>query len=256
MCYYIGLTAFKVLEGSPTQKITDQEQGEIPQAVKLAVLISNQGSGTNLQAIIDAIGRGDLKAQIGLVISDQPDAKGLERARNNQIPEIVMELHDRKMRDFYSRTLAQTLNKEGIQIAVLAGFMTILSPSFLEEFRGVTINIHPGAVPFAEDRPYFTEDGKESPWNKKMMTDDAVQVFLDKGLKYAVSTVHVITGEPDFGPVLERGIEEIQPGDDVATLYARLKLKEHAALIRALQKPDVIFNRAGKSLEQFGPKSV
>lgn len=239
-----------MIEGTPTQKTIDQEQGEIPQAVKLAVLISNQGTGTNLQAIIDAIGSGDLKAQIGLVISDKPDAKGLDRAKNNQIQNEVRELRNHKdsvKRDVYSRELAEYFNQNGIQVVVLAGFMTILSPSFLETFKGVTINIHPGAIPYAKDRPYLTPDGKESPWNQKMMTDDAVQVFIDRGLKYAVSTVHVVTGEPDFGPVLERGMVEIKPEDTVGTLYSRLKLEEHAALIRTLKNPARIFERAGKT---------
>jgi len=228
------------------------EGGEIPTPVKLAVLISNKGSGTNLQAIIDAIGRGDLKAQIDLVVSDKANAKGLERARNNNISEMIMELHDRKLRSLYSSTLARTLNQEGIQIAILAGFATILDASYFNVFSGVTINVHPGILHDENDKPILFPNGKEAPDNKGKLTDNAVSLFVPYG--YAGSTIHVETVEADSGPVIERTeFIELTPEDleDLGKFYdEKLKPAEHRALKRALANPKRIFEIAGKEFPQ------
>lgn len=230
---------------------SSQEQGEIPQAISISVLVSHESSGSNFRAIVKAIEEKRLIGiRVALVLSDGPDAPSFQFAREHNIfcgglPKSGKK--DSPERDDYSRNLAVRLNQNGVKIAVLAGFGKLLTGSYLDEFDGVTVNIHPGAIPFAKDRPYFTPDGKESPWNQGKMTDDAVDTFIKQGLKFAVSTVHVVTGEADFGPVLERGMEEIMPGDTVSSLYSRLKVKEHEALIRALQNPRRIFEKTGKS---------
>lgn len=205
--------------------------------LRLAVLISNKGTGTNLQAIIDAIETHKINCQIGLVVSDKPDAKGLEKAVKHQIPWEVRELIDRKnpiKREEYGRALADRLNQEGIETVVMAGFMTILAPSYFQNFKGKTLNIHPGLIPDKPDELWHFPDGSKAPWNRGLMTERAVANFL--GGKYAGSTIHIATPEADFGPVLERVLENVREDDTVDTLYGRLKLKEHQGLIRSLAR--------------------
>lgn len=224
--------------------ISDQVDFELEhdKPLNIAVLISNKGRGSNLQALIDAIEKEELNARISLVVSDRPNAFGLKRAEKAGIPRKVRQLKYRRStgaRDAYSRQLAEELNRNGVQVAVLAGFMTLLSPSYVETFDGVTINVHPGSIPDREDEPDRYPDGTPIPWNRGMIVEKAVANFLDK--PYAVSSIHIATEETDFGPVLERGMEKVRPGDTVDTLYTRLKIREHEGLIRALNNPRRIF---------------
>lgn len=200
---------------------------------RLAVLISNKGTGTNLQAIIDAKNRRELDVDIAMVISDKQDAKGIQRAIDNQIPHTIKQLEDKSKREEYGKELGGFLNEHRVEVAVLAGFMTILPPSYFETFKGVTLNIHPGLVPDTQDSVFYFPDGTEAPWNRGFMTEKAVKNFL--GLRYAGSTIHIVTKETDFGPVLERRVIPVLPSDTVDRLYDRLKKEEHAGLINALR---------------------
>lgn len=211
------------------------EQQETPDPMKIAVLISNKGTGSNLKSIIDAINNRSLHAEITTVISDQPDAKGLEHASNNNIPWEVMQFRGSgKTRKAYSLDVATYLNQKGAQVVIMAGYGTILTKDYLDTFQGVTINVHPGLIPDIKTEPWRFPDGAAAPWNRGMMTVKAAGNFI--GMTYAGSSVHVVTEEPDFGPVLERVIIYTQPDDNVDSLYARLKLQEHQALIRSLNK--------------------
>ncbi|HLD01866.1 MAG TPA: formyltransferase family protein [Patescibacteria group bacterium] len=204
--------------------------------LRLAVLISDKGQGSTLQAIIQAIEQKMLDATIVLVISDKPGAKGLERAKKQGITTFLHELYDKtssSKREKYSKVLASLLNKKNIQIAVLAGFSTILAPSFLTTFKGKTLNIHPGLIPDRKDEQIRFPDGTIAPWNKGLMTEKAVERFLN--LSYSGSTIHLVTEDADFGPVLQRVFENVNKNDTVETLYERLKAREHEGIILALQ---------------------
>jgi phosphoribosylglycinamide formyltransferase-1 len=219
------------------------ELGELPKAIKTAILVSNKGSGTNLQAVIDARASGELPLiDLGLVLSDAPDAYGLVRASNHGIENRVVIFGKMVNRDQDSQTLATELNKEGIGLAVMAGWSRILTQPFFEEFQGAVINIHPGGLPEANGSPYFFPDGTEAPWNQGQMTESAVQNFLS--LQFATSTVHVATVEADLGPVIQRTLVAVSPTDTVDSLYDRMKKEEWAALIRALKDPGRILEIA------------
>lgn len=211
--------------------------------LQLAVLLSNKGTGSNLQAIIDAITQEQLNAQIPLVLSDRQNAKGLQRAYDYDIPTQVFRLKDRESdeaRYQYSRQVAHFLNREGISVAVMAGFMTVLDPVYFQEFEGITLNIHPGNIPDPRHVPFDAPDGTHGiPWNRGKMTEDAVKQFLVH--RYACSSIHVATPDVDFGPVLRRVWEPVREDDDVESLYERLKKKEHTGLIDSL-----------KDVQQFG----
>lgn len=198
----------------------------------IAVLISNKGTGSNLKALIDAKKDKKLQGTISLVISDKPDAQGLQHAQANTIPYLIMQLKDKTKRHEYGQTLANLLNEKNISIAVLAGFMTILPPSYFSTFKGITLNIHPGVIPDQKNKPFRFPDGTKAPWNQGLMTDTAVANFLK--YKYAGSTIHLVTQEADFGPVLERRVIKTKRKDTVSSLYSRLKKEEQKALINSI----------------------
>jgi len=223
----------------PIQSPAEEDQ-ETPGPVRIAVLISNKGTGSNLQAIIDAREGGRLpQIEIGLVLSDASEAKGLGRAERHGLIHEVVKFGKREQRDADSQELGFSLNLAGIGIAVMAGWSRILTRPYFDTFRGVTINIHPGVLPNPDGSPFIFPDGSQAPSNKGLMTEKAVVNFL--GGRYAGSTVHVATIDADSGPVLERTLVEVLPEDSVGSLYDRMKREEWAALVRALQDPAKIF---------------
>lgn len=195
---------------------------------RLAVLISTGGTGTNLQAIIDAIESGKLKAGIAVVLSDSDKALGLQRARRYNIPfEIVDKSTDLK------KLLKE---KYKIDYVCLAGWKQIIPASFIEDFENKILNIHPGLIPDELGGKVKNPDGSKALWNRGKFTDSAIQNFLDSKSTYAGSTVHFLSKEFDFGPVLGRCFEKIKPGDTVESLYSRLKQKENQLYVDVLRK--------------------
>lgn len=224
----IGSHIKNLKDAKVTQFTPSQRQENI------AVLISNKGTGSNLKSLIEAKKQKKLKSTIALVVSDKEDASGAEHAIKNKIPYRVLSLKDKSKRHDYGIDLANLLNHHNISIVVLAGFMTILPPSYFFTFKGLTLNIHPGVIPDQKNKLYRFPDGAKAPWNQGLMTNNAVQKFL--GMKYAGSTIHVVTQEADFGPVLDRRIIKTKKDDTVESLYTRLKQEEHKGLIKSINK--------------------
>ncbi len=195
---------------------------------RLAVLISTGGTGTNLQAIIDAIEKGELKAEIAVVLSDSKEAQGLERAKKHSILfEIVNKTTD---------LTALLKKKYHADYVCSSGWKLIIPDSFIESFANKILNVHPGLIPDSLNGVVKNPDGTKALWNKGKFTDYAIQNFLDSGSTYAGSTVHLLSKEFDFGPVLGRVFLKIEPGDTVESLYSRLKQKEHQLYVEALKK--------------------
>jgi len=194
--------------------------------LKLAVLISNAGTGTNLQAIIDAIENKSLKAKIAIVISGNADAVGIERAKKHKIPYIVIGKQE-NIENILSTGYS-------IDIIVLAGWKRIISQSMINTYKNKIINLHPGLIPDNMSGVVLNPDGTKGLWNKGMMTEKAIQNFLDKKATYAGSTVHFLSNEFDFGFVLARCFEKIRENDTVNTLYSRLKKKENRIYVNSL----------------------
>lgn len=195
--------------------------------IKIAVLISNAGTGTNLQAIIDGVQSGKIKVKISVVVSDKEDAFGLKRAKENNIP---TEINENK------ENLLKLLEKYNIDYIALAGWKQFLTDEVMNAYRNKIINLHPGLIPNSLDGVVKNPDGTQGLWNKKMFTTKALQNFFDLKATYAGSTIHFLTDEVDFGPVLGRCFEKIQPGDTVDSLYARLKVKENQLYIDVLER--------------------
>ncbi len=194
---------------------------------KIAVLISNTGTGTNLQAIIDGVYSGKINAKIVVVISDTKEARGLKRARKENLPIKIVPKKEE---------LLKVLKEINPDYICLAGWKQIILDELIESFPNRILNIHPGLIPDVIGGVIKNPDGTYGLWNKGKLTDKAIKNFLDQKSTYAGSTVHFLSNEFDFGQVLERVFEKIQPGDTVESLYQRLKVKENEAYVKVLEK--------------------
>lgn len=195
---------------------------------RLAILISNTGTGTNLQAIIDAIEDKKLKAQVVAVVSDTTQAQGLQRAVKHRLPTVIIGKKDN----------LEEILKEKYQVdyICLSGWKKIIPDSMIKAFKNRIFNIHPGLIPDSADGVVKNPDGTDGLWNKGKMTSQAIGAFIDKGATYAGSSVHFLSLDFDFGPVLARCFEKIKANDTIDSLYGRLKKKENAIYVSSLMK--------------------
>ncbi|HNU93687.1 MAG TPA: phosphoribosylglycinamide formyltransferase [Bacillota bacterium] len=189
-------------------------------SIRLAVLVS--GRGSNLQAIIDAIRAGRLEASVEIVVSDVADAPAVARARASGIPAAVVRRRDYPSRAQFELALAAGIGKARPDLVVLAGFMRLLGPAFLDQFPGRVINIHPSLLP--------SFPGLE-----------AQRQALEYGVKFSGCTVHYVDYGMDSGTIIDQRVVEVMPGDGVDSLSARILEQEHELLV------DVI-GRLGKQL--------
>ena len=182
--------------------------------MRIAVLIS--GSGSNLQAFIDAARAGTLSAEIALVLSNRADAFGLERAADAGIATAIVDHRDFARREDFDRALLAALKPHRVDLVILAGFMRILTPIFISAYRGRLLNIHPSLLP-------------------KYPGLHTHQRALDAGDAWAGATVHFVTEELDGGPPIIHARVPVLENDDVGGLAARVLLKEHLIYPRAAQ---------------------
>jgi folate-dependent phosphoribosylglycinamide formyltransferase PurN len=195
--------------------------------MKLAVLISNTGTGTNLKAIIDGIASKRINAKIALVVSDREDAPGLLHAKNNTLPvQICAKKED----------LLPMLANIGPDYICLAGWKQFIPDEVISAFPNKILNLHPGLIPDELNSTVSNPDGTPALWNKGMLANKAIGNFIDSQATFAGSSIHFLTNEFDFGPVLGRTFEKILPGDTVDSLYTRLKKKENDLYILVLEK--------------------
>lgn len=184
---------------------------------KLGVLVS--GSGTNLQAIIDAVNRGEIPAEIAVVISNKKDAYALERARQHNIPAIFINHKDFATREEFEKRLIEELEQRKVDLVCLAGFMRVLTPFFVNHYPHRILNIHPALLPAA----------------KGLYGEHVHQAILDSGAKYSGCTVHFVTADVDGGPIIVQKVVAVQDDDTVQTLQARVLEQEHIAYPEAIK---------------------
>lgn len=193
----------------------------------LVVLISNAGTGTNLQAIINGVKSDRINARIISVIADTKEAPGLKRAKKYQLPSKIIPKKEQLL------SVLKNLNPDYI---CLAGWKQIILDEVIDSFPNRILNTHPGLIPDSMDGIVKNPDGTDGIWNKGKMTDKAVQNFLDKRATYGGCSNHFLSHEFDFGPVLGRCFEKIKKGDSVESLYKRLKKKENKLYVDVLAK--------------------
>ena len=174
--------------------------------LKIVVLVS--GSGTNLQAIINAINAKKIAAEIALVLSDKPNAYGLVRAENANIPALSMEPKDYHSREAYDTALAEVIADTGAELIVLAGFMRILGEAFVERFCERIINIHPALLP-----AFPGLNAQKQAW--------------EYGVKVSGCTVHIVDSGMDTGPIIAQNVVPVLAEDTADSLAARILIQEH-----------------------------
>lgn len=182
-------------------------------ASRLGVLIS--GRGSNLQSIIDAIARAELDASIAVVISNRPDAAGLQRARDAGIPAECVRPKDFGSRDEYDAAIAQRLSAHGVTLVCLAGYMRLVGKPLLDAFPNAVLNIHPSLLPSFPGL-------------------DAQKQALEHGVRVSGATVHLVTEGLDEGPIVLQEAVGVASDDTVDTLAARILVKEHEIYPKAI----------------------
>lgn len=174
---------------------------------KIAVLVS--GGGTNLQALIDAEKRGELGAgKITLVIASKPGVYALERAANAGIEGRVLARKDYDSIAAYSKALANEMTAAGIDLVVLAGFLTIIDEQVYEAFPNRIINVHPALIPSFCGKGFYGLHVHEA--------------ALAKGVKVSGATVHIVTPECDAGPIILQKAVEVKQDDTPEVLQRRI----------------------------------
>lgn len=181
---------------------------------RLAILIS--GTGSNLQAIIDAISAAALPAEIALVLSNQTNAGGLQRAVMAGIPTVTLDHRNYTSRDEFDQAMISELDRFQPDTVVLAGFMRILTPAFVHHYRDRLVNIHPSLLP--RHRGLHTH-----------------QQALAAGDSEHGCSVHFVNDELDGGPVIAQARVAIQLNDNEESLSNRVRVREHELYPRVLQ---------------------
>lgn len=174
--------------------------------IKIGALVS--GGGTNLQAILDAIDKGDINAQVTAVVSSKEGAYALDRAKSRGIETAVMRKKDYKTPKDYDLALAKFFKDRDIDLIVYAGFMIILGEDFVNQFKNRMINIHPALIPSFCGKGYYG-----------LHVHEAV---LKAGVKVTGATVHFVTAECDAGPIILQKAVEVMDDDTPETLQKRV----------------------------------
>ena len=180
----------------------------------LGVLCS--GRGSNLQSIMEAIDKGQIKAELGIVLTDKPEAKALERAEAAGIKAVCVNRKECSGQQDFEEKLVAELRQAGVTCVVLAGFMRILSPFFVNEFKHQILNIHPSLLP-------------------SFCGAHAHRDVLAYGTKVSGCTIHFVDEGMDHGPIILQDTVPVMDDDTEDTLAARVLVKEHVLYPKAIQ---------------------
>jgi phosphoribosylglycinamide formyltransferase-1 len=179
---------------------------------RLGILLS--GRGSNFEAIADNIAAGRIDAEIAAVISNRPDARGLESARNRNLPAVCLPSKGLD-REVYDRQLVAELRNYDVELVCLAGFMRLLSAHFVRAFPNRILNIHPSLLPAFPGL-------------------DAQYQALEHGVKIAGCTVHFVDENLDAGPIIRQAAVPVFDDDTVESLSARILKEEHRIYSEAI----------------------
>ncbi len=183
-------------------------------AKRIGILLS--GRGSNFEALADAVASGRIpNAEIAVVISNREGAPGIEKARARGIEALVLPSKG-KEREAYDREVVAALRERGVELVCLAGFMRLLSPYFVHEYRNRILNIHPSLLP--------AFPGLE-----------AQRQALEYGVKYSGCTVHFVDEQLDAGPIICQAVVEVHDDDTPETLAARILREEHRIYAEAVR---------------------
>ncbi|MGV3625430.1 MAG: phosphoribosylglycinamide formyltransferase [Archangium sp.] len=182
--------------------------------MRVAVLAS--GSGSNFQALVDAINVEGSAARVVLLVCNVPGAKVIERARLAGIDAVVVDHTTFASREAFDRAVAEAINAKNIELVALAGYMRLVTPTFLAAFPGRVINIHPALLPSFPGM-------------------HAVRQAIEKGVRVTGVTVHFVDDGTDTGPIIAQAVVPVLPTDDEASLATRVHAQEHTLYPRVVQ---------------------
>lgn len=186
----------------------------MPRQLRLGVLVS--GGGTNLQTIIDKCQEGSLDATIALVLANHPDAGALERARKTGIRTTCINHREYDTREDFDQAMVEALQAAEVELVVLAGFMRIITQTFLSKFQQKVINIHPALLPAFPGL-------------------HVQQQAIDYGARFSGCTVHFVDSGVDTGPIIIQAVVPVLDDDTADSLSARILEQEHRIYPRAIQ---------------------
>ena len=195
--------------------MTRQTTLSFPRPVRVVVLLS--GTGTLLQALLDATQDADYPVRIVAVGTDRPGVEGLARAERANVPGFVVRLADHADRDAWDVALADAVEAYQPDLVVSAGFMKIVGPAFLDRFAGRMINTHPALLPAFPGA-------------------HAVQDAVAYGVKVTGCTVHLVDKGVDTGPILAQQPVVVEPGEQAEELHARIKAVERRLLVEVVAR--------------------
>ena len=182
--------------------------------IKTAILIS--GRGSNMQALVEACEDFDFPAEIVLVLSNKKDAEGLKFAREKNIPTVFIDHKNFSSREEFDKKMSEEIEKSGVEIICLAGFMRLLSGWFVKRWFDKLINIHPSLLP-------------------EFKGADAVGDAIKAGVKKSGCTVHFVREEMDSGPIIKQAEVAVLPSDTKETLAAKILKEEHRIYAESLK---------------------
>jgi phosphoribosylglycinamide formyltransferase 1 len=217
LCIFVFFTAAMMLHTDSSSSLISPSIGNDVfcqgNPVKLGILAS--GNGSNFEAIAQAIQKGQLNAQIQVLIYNNPNAYAAVRAENLHVPAIFLNHRDYKKREDLDAKIAQTLQQFNVQMVVMAGWMRIVTATLIDAFPNQIINIHPSLLPSFKGA-------------------QAINQALVSGVKITGCTVHLVSLEVDSGLILMQSAVPILPDDTQETLHARIQVEEHRILPPAI----------------------
>jgi phosphoribosylglycinamide formyltransferase-1 len=202
---------------------------------RIVILIS--GRGSNMEAIVDACAAERWPATVVAVISNRPEARGLQFAASRGIAAVAVDHKQYETREAFDAELARVIDRHAPDLVVLAGFMRILTARFVEHYTGRMINIHPSLLPAFPGLHTHRR-------------------AIELGCKLAGATVHYVTAELDHGPIILQAVEPVRPDDTEDSLSQRILAKEHVIYPRAVRwivsdeldvRDGVVTHRGGES---------
>ncbi len=189
-------------------------------SIRIAILVSGHGRGSNMAAIIDACQRGEIDGQVVLVIGTRDEAPALQRATEKGVSTEVVS-PSKLGEEEYARRLLQTLGDAQVDLVCLAGFMRLLPPPVVHAYAGRVMNIHPALLPLFG--------------GKGMYGEHVHRAVLESGMKVSGCTVHFVDESYDTGPIILQRCVPVEEEDTWETLAARVLAQEHQAYVQAVK---------------------
>lgn len=188
--------------------------------IKIAVMVSGQGRGTNMQAIIDACKSGKINGSVGLVVGTKDDAPAMERARQEGVKTLAVSPKAYASVQEYDDAVLQALIDNQIDLICLAGYMRLMGQNVIDSYRNRIMNVHPALIPM-----FF---------GKGMYGHHVHEAVIERGVKFTGVTVHFVDEEYDTGPIILQAIVPVEENDTPDSLSARVLKHEHDTYTSAI----------------------